>query len=565
MRSDLTCLDLSLLFIVVSRKTLTVREFIHRVKMDHSSPTTTAVETTSPPDQACAQLAVAPADTETQCRGRKKDGKGERCKLKPDRGKKNGFCHWHQDQAEKEKEKQPTAEPGQDETRCRGRTVFDERCMNKQDRKEKNGFCYRHQNQTTPTMWRQLSRRLSRQLWRRVLSPLELEEIAMKLFPSEPSLATLAVDRCTGRTEEELVSIVLYIRGMQEGDRVMTPKGSGSILKVKGPRLRVEFDDGKTTLVEVKDAQLVIPAPEAEGESRVASPPAPAPASNEDANPSASAAADPPEPAPSPFVSSKKKILIRVEGAAHLRAHDVQSLLRELVRDRAISRRLTVAKVEKSVKAQGERPYYLKELPSKRTAVGNAKGHVTEVDHVIECQLVGHAILQTQEFHKVLKELNMGGSPRSMHINRTSEQPFVVQNALKPIKQIQNCEGDEYNCFNLRLMSKSLNITKGKAITRWIESRQKWSEGKPLPRVDLQDAFGKCTALKNGEIEESEALKLAAELQKSLKNAASDFEGFLQTRAEKLDKSSQEYKDLATRLEKLGETIGDLRNEFENE
>ena len=102
----------------------------------------------------------------------------------------------------------------------------------------------------------------------------------------------------------------------------------------------------------------------------------------------------------------------------------------------------------------------------------------------------------------------------------------------------------------------------------WLESRQKWSEGKPLPhnvRVDLQDAFGKCTALKNGEIEESEALKLAAELQKSLINAASDFEGFLQTRAEKLDKSSQEYKDLATRLEKLGETIGDLRNEFENE
>jgi flagellar motility protein MotE (MotC chaperone) len=159
----------------------------------------------------------------------------------------------------------------------------------------------------------------------------------------------------------------------------------------------------------------------------------------------------------------------------------------------------------------------------------------------------------------------MGGSPRSMHINRTSEQPNVVQNALRPIKEIQNCDGVEYNCFTLRLMSKSLNITKGKAITRWIESRQKWSEGKPLPRVDLQDAFGKCTALKNGEIDESEAHKLAAELQKSQTKAASDFEGFLQTRAEELDHTYQDYRDLAKRLEKLEETIKDLSDEFENE
>ena len=58
---------------------------------------------------------------------------------------------------------------------------------------------------------------------------------------------------------------------------------------------------------------------------------------------------------------------------------------------------------------------------------------------------------------------------------------------------------------------------------------------------------------------------LAAILRKSLIDAATDFEGFLQTRAEKLGNSYQEYRDLATRLEKLGETIGDLRNEFENE
>ena len=189
--------------------------------------------------------------------------------------------------------------------------------------------------------------------------------------------------------------------------------------------------------------------------------------------------------------------------------------------------------------------------------------HVPEIDHVIECQLVGHAIFQTQEFHVVLTQLDMASQCRHINI-----QPNVVQNALRPIKEIQNCDGDKYNCFNLRLISKSLNITKCHAIKRWIESRQKWSEGKPLPhnvRVDLQDAFGKCEALKNGEILPEEVKCLAAILRKSLIKAATDFEGFLQTRAEKLDKDYQEYRDLATKLDKLKDTIGDLRNEFENE
>jgi hypothetical protein len=215
------------------------------------------------------------------------------------------------------------------------------------------------------------------------------------------------------------------------------------------------------------------------------------------------------------------------------------------VRDRHISRRR--AEVDNAVQAQGKAPYYLEDLDvSLRPAVANAKGHVhvPEIDHVIECQLVGHAIFQTQEFHDVLTQLNMAAHAQCKHIGKTSDQPFVVVNALRPIKEIQNCEGVEYNCFNLRLMSKSLNITKGQAITRWIESRLKWSEGKPFPRIDLQDAFRKCKALKNGEISESEAAKLAAEIQKSLIKAASEFEGFLGERAGKLDPSYQDYRKL---------------------
>jgi hypothetical protein len=56
----------------------------------------------------------------------------------------------------------------------------------------------------------------------------------------------------------------------------------------------------------------------------------------------------------------------------------------------------------------------------------------------------------------------MDDSSRCKHIDGNSA--VVVQNALRPIKEIQNCDGDEYNCFNLRLMSQSLNKTKGHAI-----------------------------------------------------------------------------------------------------
>ena len=85
------------------------------------------------------------------------------------------------------------------------------------------------------------------------------------------------------RDDEACEEILIFdATAMQEGDLVKTPKGTGRILKVMGPRLRVEFDDGKTTWVEVKDAQLV--------DNAVIAAPAPAPA----------AAAVAPAPAPAP-------------------------------------------------------------------------------------------------------------------------------------------------------------------------------------------------------------------------------------------------------------------------
>ena len=269
--------------------------------------------------------------------------------------------------------------------------------------------------------------------------------------------------------------------------------------------------------------------------------PAPAPASDEEA------------PVPSKS-SAKRKVLVQVEGDADMVMEKVQSRLKDLVRDHNIS-----VRKDDVIKAHSEKGAYY--LSPRRPAVANAKGHVhtDEVDHTVECQLVGHAILQTREFHEVLTDLDMDGS-----CTRINKQPHVVRNALGPIFVIQNCIGDE-TCFNLRLISQSLNKTKGHVITEWIKSRNKSQDYLTLNHLPLQDAFRKCQALKDGEIDQADADELAAALQESLVKAEDEYQKQLGARAEKLDKSKEDYRNLAKRLEALQETMASLRDEHENE
>jgi len=260
-------------------------------------------------------------------------------------------------------------------------------------------------------------------------------------------------------------------------------------------------------------------------------------------------------PAPAPAGRGKQVILVRVEGNKAMDGSTVESLLGHLIRDGGISRLR-----EDVVAKHGESAYYLR---PKRPPVENAQGHLhaDEVDHTFECQMAGHAIFQTREFHPLLKELTLSDASSSMRLNG---QPIVVQNALRDIKALQNCTNDD-TLFNLKLLSKSLNITKGHVIAHWLDSRRAAIAAPHLNRVDLRDAFRRSAACTRGDIEPDEADALAAVLQRQLINVEETYIERLVLLEEAAGQANQDQKRLGARLRALQQTIGSLLEEHESE
>ena len=252
---------------------------------------------------------------------------------------------------------------------------------------------------------------------------------------------------------------------------------------------------------------------------------------------------------------AKQKVHVKIEGDATMDMSSVQSLLTHLVRDGGISSRR-----EDVVKTLGEDAYYLR---PRQPAVANAKGkiHVDEVDHTFECQMAAHVILQTREFHPLLRQLDLSGSSAADNLR---SQPQVVQNALHDIKGIQNCTNDD-TLFNLRLLNKSLNITKGHAIHRWLDSRSHAGEAKHLGRVELRDAYRRSAACTRHEIDHDEADELAARLSRHLVDAEDTYKQRLKVLEENAGRANKEQRDLGARLRALQSTISDLQDEHELE
>jgi hypothetical protein len=147
----------------------------------------------------------------------------------------------------------------------------------------------------------------------------------------------------------------------------------------------------------------------------------------------------------------------------------LEGVLAGLVRDTALSKRRQEVEA-----AHGGHGYFLRS----RAAAGAAVPGVVAVDHVWECQLVAHAIGQTEAFSaggggSVLGSVTLGAG--------RSGQPTVVLGALDPVYRIQNCFADP-SLFNLRVMPQSLNATKGHVFTNWIAARRKRGDaGPPAP------------------------------------------------------------------------------------
>lgn len=112
-----------------------------------------------------------------------------------------------------------------------------------------------------------------------------------------------------------------------------------------------------------------------------------------------------------------------------------------------------------------------------QAAITPGKPEQIDVEHTWECRMLGHAIVQTPEYHTgldggrgLLAQVNLEGSARS-------HQPIVVQNAISPLYMVHNCCNDP-TLFNLKLMENSLNVVKTHVIDAWLRHRYMLAEGR---------------------------------------------------------------------------------------
>ena len=243
---------------------------------------------------------------------------------------------------------------------------------------------------------------------------------------------------------------------------------------------------------------------------------------------------------------TKQTILVKVKGNASMDPGSVLTTLGHLVRDDAISKRR-----DEVIKCHGTHSYYLR---PRRTTLND---HPDEVDHTFECQMLAHAIFQTLDYHSILTQLDINTCSHSM-----KSQAFVVQGALEKLKHIQNCVGDP-TLFNLKMLHKSLNITKGSVIKHWLNDRLA-SQGSHLKKTDLRDAYRKSASVRDGIIDRDEADELAAILAKDLILVEGIYIERLGKAAELADDSSATITDKRAqkkRLVGLQDTISGLQEE----
>jgi len=180
------------------------------------------------------------------------------------------------------------------------------------------------------------------------------------------------------------------------------------------------------------------------------------------------------------------------------------------------------------------------------------------VDHTLECQILGHAIVQTEAFSD-------GGWLQAVDLDasRTAQQSKVVISGLEHLFRIQNCVEDP-TLFNLRLMDKSLNITKGGVIKNWLDGRYAGGEASFL--TGLRAGFRKSTAVRSHLISEEEGDDLAVTLHSALSRVESPYLERLEAAGEcphSLASNLNERRAHKDRFSGLRDTIHSLIDELE--
>lgn len=166
----------------------------------------------------------------------------------------------------------------------------------------------------------------------------------------------------------------------------------------------------------------------------------------------------------------------------------------------------------KSEALEARHAYYLR-------STARSKPHV---DHVCECQFLGHAIVQSPGFSRggggsLLAAVDVQHAYNEGHTGLGTQGP-AVQSALRPLYNIQNCVGDE-ELFNLKLLDGSLNITKGHIFHTWLDARRdgRGARGSGGGGLDLYESFRRCKAFKDGRVDEDTVAALASSMERELR------------------------------------------------
>jgi hypothetical protein len=256
------------------------------------------------------------------------------------------------------------------------------------------------------------------------------------------------------------------------------------------------------------------------------------------------------------MVSSRKaRVFVRVRGIASLR--HLQSHLSDMVRDFGVRTR------KEELKAKlGEGAFYTTRARAHKPRHTPTDHNHLEMDHVLECQMLGHAIVQTEAFHE-------GGWLQAveLHNSRTQQPSGVVKSTLEGLYGVQNCCGaeDDGTFFNLRLLDKSLNITKGGVVKNWLDGR--YAGGEAAALTGLRAGFRQSTAVRANVISVEEGEELAAALRAAMAGVEAPYlqrlEG-LQERPPATAATLSERTAHANRYAGLMETIQLLMDELES-
>ena len=216
-----------------------------------------------------------------------------------------------------------------------------------------------------------------------------------------------------------------------------------------------------------------------------------------------------PKPPPTPPPpTAKRKFCLRIDGCqdAELASPPglsgapppLLSLLTHLLRQDNIKVLLD------KVQLQHGGDYGLRRTDARVQHAAAVAGPALQVDHVWECQLAAHALVQAAqdapEWREVLRSITLPpprpspkeaeaaskGKPPRWYYNQCQLKKYreATQQALMPLFDVQN-GGEAFRCFNLRLLDGKTNRKKGQLFDYWLAEEYKAGCDAPPP-MDLR-------------------------------------------------------------------------------